>query len=215
VGTVVLYFKAVLIGRLWRVYSTLSIALGLGTKKRKMPLGGKFVMDCLSALANVHILPWRRKTTESKRNALRTKITNVHLLRVIFLLTLPQIILQVLGISLTSGRELTIVMDEGSDVGILLCDTNENWVVFFGALMEGFLFLVAVFVAYVTQDLPSIFNEKEAIFAAASFSGLLLFVVLVLLFVADTNRLSPNVSVSSQSFNRMCDNVPRLTLDCE
>jgi uncharacterized membrane protein len=172
-------------------------------------------MDCLSALANVHILPWRRKTTESKRNALRTKITNVHLLRVIFLLTLPQIILQVLGISLTSGRELTIVMDEGSDVGILLCDTNENWLVFFGALMEGFLFLVAVFVAYVTQDLPSIFNEKEAIFAAASFSGLLLFVVLVLLFVADTNRLSPNVSVSSQSFNRMCDNVPRLTLDCE
>jgi hypothetical protein len=60
VGTVVLYFKAVWIGRLWRVYSTLSIALGLGTKKRKMSTGGKFVYDCLSALANVHIIPWHR-----------------------------------------------------------------------------------------------------------------------------------------------------------
>jgi hypothetical protein len=206
--------SAILVGRLWRIYSTLSIALGLGTKKRKMPLGGKITLDFLSTLANVH-LPWRRKSIQSKRDPLRTKITDVHLLKVIFFLTLPQITLQILGIALFPLSEVTIQIDEGSEVGRQVCTIRGRWPIYVAAVMEGFLFLMAVYVAYVTRDLPSIFNEKRAIFTAAIICGVVNFGVIALIYISDSNTMSPNLSVSFESFNRMRSRLTTLTLDCE
>lgn len=187
---------SILVGRLWRVYSTLRIALSIGDKheKRQHGLGGQRLMDFLSCLASLHTL-FKGEYVGSRRSSLRRQVSDADLLRVLFLLTLPQLILQILGVSLYQ-REITIVFNDDGDVGRPVCDLATRWPILAGEIYIGLLFVMAIIAAYTSRELPSIFNEKNAIFMTASMNGVVLFFVLSMIFIFERSILDPNVTVS-------------------
>jgi len=188
---------SILIGRLWRVYSTLRIALTIGDQqngKKKRDFGGQRLMNFLSALASVHTL-FREEYTGSRRQSLRTKVSDADLLRVLCLLTLPQFILQIVGVSLYR-RKIEIIFPENDDIGRTVCDLSTRWPVLAGEIYIGLLFVMAIIVAYASKDLPSIFNEKNAIFITAATNGVVVFFVLAMIFIFEKSVVDPNVTVS-------------------
>ena len=201
---------AILIGRLWRVYSTLRIALTIGEQngKRKRTFGGEHIMNFLSRLASVHML-FKRQNVGRRRNSLRQKVSDADLLRVLCLLTLPQIILQVVGVSLYQ-REIETVFTGDGNVGRVVCDVNSRWPILAGEIYIGLLFVMAVIVAYASRDLPSVFNEKNAIFMTASMNGVVLFFVLAMIYIFENSITDPNVTVSWSCV--LCTDVGRFAV---
>jgi hypothetical protein len=151
-------------------------------------------MDFLSCLANVHSF-LKGDFSGATRPALRNTVTDADLLRVLFLLTLPQLILQILGVSLYR-REVDIVFDVDSSVGRTVCERSTRWPLLVGEIYIGLLFVMTIIVAYASRDLPSVFNEKNAIFMTASINGVVLFFVLAMVFIFERSITEPNVTVS-------------------
>lgn len=190
---------SILIGRLWRVYSTLRIALTIGDqqngKRKKRDFGGRRIMDFLSGLASIHTL-FRGEYTGSRRHSLRKKVSDADLMRVLCLLTLPQFILQIVGVSIYR-REVVIVFTDEGEIGRTVCDLSTRWPVLVGEIYIGLLFVMAIIVAYASRELPSVFNEKTAIFMTASMNGVVVFFVLAMIFIFEQSILEPNVTVSA------------------
>lgn len=202
---------AILIGRLWRVYSILRIALTIGDEnngKRKRDFGGQRIMDFLSSLANVHSLV-KGDFSGARRPSLRNTVTDADLLRVLFLLTLPQLILQIIGVSLYR-REVEVVFDVDSSVGRTVCDRSTRWPLLAGEIYIGLLFVMTIIVAYASRDLPSVFNEKNAIFITASMNGVVVFFVLAMIFIFERSITEPNVTVSVL----LCCNLTAVSTCC-
>jgi hypothetical protein len=185
---------AILVGRLWRVYSTLRIAISIGDDrngKRKRTFGGENIMNFLSALASVHTL-LKGKYTGARRQSLRTKVTDADLLRVLLLLVLPQLIIQIVGISMYRGDVEIIFIND--NIGRTMCEKGSRWPTLVGEIYIGLLFVMAIIVAYASRELPSVFNEKNAIFITAATNCVVLFFVLAMIYIFDTSITEPNVT---------------------
>ena len=149
-------------------------------------------MNFLSALASVHTL-FKGEYIGARRHSLRKKVTDADLLRVLFLLLLPQLIIQIVGISLYRRNvEILFINDE---IGRTVCERGSTWPTLVGEIYIGLLFVMAIIVAYASRDLPSVFNEKNAIFMTAAMNGVVLFFVLAMIFIFETSITEPNVTV--------------------
>jgi hypothetical protein len=191
---------AILVGRVWRAYSTLSTALKIGTSRQSESISERWLMAPLTSIAKCHtFLPWCRKEKKQtrqrqrRRNSLRSTVTSMELLRLIIFLISPQLIVQTVGLILYQ-RTLVIDLADGGENGRLICDTSSRWPTYVGFIIVGCLFLMAVLAAWVARDLPSALNEKSGIFNSSAFNSVLAFLILALVFITDSPTTSPNVT---------------------
>jgi len=180
---------ATLVGRLWRSYSVLSVALRFARKDSDKQARGAWVLDFLGLLANLPLL-CRRKKPIQRRRSLKTQVTSFDLTRLIVLLSLPQLIIQIVGFAI-EPRGLDLDSSPSGLISRQECEVH--WSVWAGVLYLIFVFCLALFVAWVARDLPSILNEKDAIFQACSICIVLGFVDILCVLLVSSPTTNPDV----------------------
>ncbi|KAL3936771.1 MAG: hypothetical protein SGARI_002413 [Bacillariaceae sp.] len=217
----------ILIGRLWRVYTTLSVAHKLGrgvqgssslnaqsskldsVKQRTSAKLNKIsnfsedkIMKLLSLIACTPCVQRVEKRTSSPgmrraTSSLRRATTRVETLLLIFFLTLPQIVVQLVGI-FAYGKTLEVTFNDDFTAARKYCQPPENgsWILLFGSIYLAFMFVVATYVAWCSRNLPSAFNEKDAVFKASFLSGIMVVVISLGLSFSNIPEVAPNVSAS-------------------
>jgi 7 transmembrane sweet-taste receptor of 3 GCPR len=219
----------ILVGRLWRVHTTLSVAHALGRGITTMSSSSgegsgstklssiaqqtrtslskvskkseEWIMKFLSILACspcIQRMEQRRSIPSKRRstNSLRRTTTRVETLLLIFLLTLPQVVVQLYDV-ITYWEDTGVWINRSQDVMAAreICRAEE-WVTFFGAGYLALMFILAMYVAWCSRHLPSAFNEKDAVFRAGFLSGIIVILVTVGLSYSDIPEVSPNLTVS-------------------
>lgn len=191
---------SILVARIWRVYSTLSVALSFasGTKR-----GTKicFPIAVLNLLAEGTVLGSRETPRGGKRQSLRQKITTRTTAKLILLLTLPQILLQLLD-AVLYNKTVVEELDQAELIGRMTCAGGREWTVYVGVCLIAFVYIWGVYTAWVARDLPMLFNEKDCVFHAASINSVVVLIVIALVFITDKSTTSPDITVS---FNLICN----------
>jgi 7 transmembrane sweet-taste receptor of 3 GCPR len=219
----------ILVGRLWRVQTTLAVAHSLGrgvanltssadgsgntskfssigqqtrTSLSKMSKKSEeWVMKFLTLLACsvcVQDLERRRSLPSQRRStsSLRRTTTRKETILLIFFLTLPQILVQTVDIVYNWGKA-GLTKDYSDDLSEAreYC-WSETWVAFFGPGYLATMFVIAMYVAWCSRHLPSVFNEKDAVFKAGFVNGVIVIVITVGLSFSDIPQVSPSLTVS-------------------
>ena len=157
------FVGAVCVGRVWRVYRTLSFAQTFATKQRSTScnLSESFI-NLLSILAE---LPLRfcscckkekggaRNLRHRGRQSIKIAVTAEETLSLIVLLTLPQLVVQVVA-SVLSDSTLGTRLDPTGNIGCVACDSEALWAFYFGIAYVAFIYMVAVTVAWISRSLP-------------------------------------------------------------
>eukprot|EP00549_Striatella_unipunctata_P007862 CAMPEP_0118682894 /NCGR_PEP_ID=MMETSP0800-20121206/5737_1 /TAXON_ID=210618 ORGANISM="Striatella unipunctata, Strain CCMP2910" /NCGR_SAMPLE_ID=MMETSP0800 /ASSEMBLY_ACC=CAM_ASM_000638 /LENGTH=468 /DNA_ID=CAMNT_0006579331 /DNA_START=55 /DNA_END=1461 /DNA_ORIENTATION=+ len=206
---------AVLVGRLWRVNSILSGTLrisssggaGGGDDRKKMRKYEDKIVSVLEMLADWRwlFMPWtkcrrcRRRPPHAdnkrrdNRRSLRHTVTAGPLIRLILVLTLPQIVIQIAkawvqpqSVILEYNEDRTVVREQcgPESLSMQLCSWGSST----------FVYLLAVVMAWLSTDLPSIFNERDAIFNVAWINLFVVMSGLSLTLISDNPTISPNVT---------------------
>jgi hypothetical protein len=208
---------AILVGRLWRVYMTLNTAANMGRTSTKEQVGGGLISNVTrSIVSEQRIMHWlgvlafsrlfRRNTDASasrnRRSSFRQQTTQTDTVRLILVLSLPQIFLQVFEASYFDTN-VEIEFNDAEDVGRYRCNASSNlWIMYVGVTVLAMTYLLAILVAWYSRDLPTAFNEKDQIFQAATINGIVCMVGLSLVFVTDLPSTSPNVTVRIREMMR-------------
>jgi tetratricopeptide (TPR) repeat protein len=162
--------------RVWRISLLMTPILQLGKAEDRAPSRLRhlvmhnmtFLAEAVDVLAAICCCCWLHKDTNSRRRSnrrlsrgttLRQKVPLSSLLRLVFLLTLPQIFLQVLGLTVPClGGELQLRRGAPScgykGAGSLLTAVS------IGVCL--FPYMVAAYLSLHSQHLPAVFNEAEA-----------------------------------------------------
>jgi hypothetical protein len=219
----------ILVGRLWRVHTTLAVAysLGRGTSNLtssvdKSGSSSKFsnmrqqtrtslskfskkseewVMKFLTLLACspcIQNLERRRSLPSQIRStsSLRRTTTRKETLILIFFLTLPQVVVQTVDVFIHWG-EARLTEEYADDFSSARKSCwSKTWMTFFGGGYLAAMFVLAMYVAWCSRNLPSAFNEKDAVFKAGFVNGVIVIVVTVGLSFSDIPQVSPNLTVS-------------------
>ncbi|GAX25553.1 hypothetical protein FisN_28Hh021 [Fistulifera solaris] len=185
---------AILVGRIWRIYSTLSAVNTLGKFKEK-PKGERYVvsaLDCLASLSGclVQDKAGRRQSSQS----LRRTVTAQETFFLICILILPQACLQIVG-SFIFDDSLITQLDDHDIVGRVVCEGKPLYFLFVTYLWTCFLFFATVLMAWFSRDLPSAFNEKDQIFNAASCGAIISAMSVALGRLLDEPTVTPDVVV--------------------
>jgi hypothetical protein len=193
---------AIIVARIWRIYTTLSAALRLGRQAgrgKSEPEFGHRIMVFLSWLAQVPFLVFRnpfkresRRSMQSLRQAATAKETS----SLVAILSFPQALLQVYA-ALSFDKELQVEFDPSTNVGRKMCNENGKWAEVAGWCIAAALFLLAVMVSWISRLLPSAFNEKDHVFLAAALSTIIAVVSVLLQRISDEVTTSPDVQVSN------------------
>jgi hypothetical protein len=198
---------AILVGRLWRVYTTLSVANNMGrnsptnigkgkSRQSFLELSEARVMNVLGMLAFSRLLKKKASRGGRRQSAsLRQATTRADTVRLILILSLPQAVLQIVHVAYynsTSGIEIT---EDGRDGKEKCSDDGFRWFIYTGYLILALMYILAVYVAWCARYLPTAFNEKDQIFRAATINGVVSLLVIVLLVVTDSPTSNANVSV--------------------
>ncbi len=217
----------ILVGRLWRIYTTLAVAHRLGrgpiadgSSSSEGKSGAKhssmkqrtrvhlskvsrasenFVMKLLSWVAcSACIHSWdKRRSHPSKlrsTNSLRRTTTRVETILLIFFLASPQIVVQIFGVFYFDST-VWVYYAEDNSAATMVCK-SKGWVMNFGAGYLAAMFLLAMYVAWCSRNLPSAFNEKDAVFMSAFLNGLIVAITAVCLNFSNEPETPPNISVS-------------------
>jgi hypothetical protein len=219
----------ILVGRLWRVHTTLAVAysLGRGTSNLtssvdKSGSSSKFsnmrqqtrtslskfskkseewVMKFLTLLACspcIQNLERRRSLPSQIRStsSLRRTTTRKETLILISFLTLPQVVVQTVDVFIHWG-EARLTEEYADDFSSARKSCwSKTWMTFFGGGYLAAMFVLAMYVAWCSRNLPSAFNEKDAVFKAGFVNGVIVIVVTVGLSFSDIPQVSPNLTVS-------------------
>lgn len=195
----------VMIGRLFRVYSTLGKAARLGKGSstteasdslllRQSRHAERQVMRVLSFFAFTR--PFRLQKTRRGSSSLRQATTMHDTVRLIIVLSLPLTIIQVLKICFYDIR-LDFQYDSDFKTGRFACDNSDAiWVIYLVLSMMVLQYMLCAFVAWCARDLPAAFNESTNIFKTAAISSIVSVVALALQAYLDDPSTSPSVSVS-------------------
>lgn len=170
------------------VLYSVKVAMRLGrnaTEDRR----GKRVLGGLKVLANLHVL-FKGQNPRNIKYSLRSQVTEFDLTRLIFMLFLPQLIVQLVA-TIAFPRKIEVVAVDNGLVGRQRC--TQDGFLWFGLSYFLFLFCLAVFVAWVGRDLPSLLNEKDQIFNAGSVSVILIFIIVPSILLAATPTTNPDV----------------------
>jgi hypothetical protein len=103
---------------------------------------------------------------------------------------MPQIIMQVVAI-IFDPRHLIIQYTPNGFVGRQSCEIN--WSPVAGMIYMNAVFILAVFIAWVGRDLPSMLNEKDAIFKAGAICIILTFIVYIAVLMLESPTTNPDV----------------------
>ena len=172
---------AVILARVWRAQALLSPLLQEFYENRFTTNFSRFV-NCI--------------TCSSTGNNLRTTVTDQQVMMVIFIFTLPQLVLQICA-QVFQPRSVTIRYNEDESVGSVYCATNDgtnlrnatNWCLF---LVLGLNVLLLV-VAQASRKLPSLFNEVDSIVAMLAINVIVVVIGYAIVRVADSPTTSPSV----------------------
>lgn len=199
---------AILVGRLWRVYSTLMGAARIG-RRTSTPATisdrrEDYVMKILGLLA-LSSIPSNCGSGHNA-NAARTRASSVGFRRTIprrvvvqlvCILMLPQTILQICK---SIVRDSYVYIDLSSDgtAGVQTCySPGYRWDLYAGIALMAFMYLLAFYLAWCTRKLPSFFNEKDQIFRAALVNGIVTLFLVVMTAFFDVTDADPNITAVS------------------
>lgn len=191
---------AILIARVWRAYSALSMANVIGRKVEddhkgsfRLNLSDKYIR-LLSWLAHFPMQFSRKHRRPVVRHTLRKKVTAAETACLAAMITLPQVILQGFG-AIYYHRGLEEQIDPAGDVGRIVCQARGRWVNEVGIAIAALVYIGAVVVAWIARLLPSVFNEKNQVFHAAFVNCLLAFITIPLVELTNDPNDSPDVTV--------------------
>jgi hypothetical protein len=175
------------VGRIWRVYSTLSNVNSMGRM-------GRSATKSRLEIYFVKVLNFMAGSWSSKNTSFRKVVTVKQTCTLIFMLIFPQVVLQVVASVVIAGDVVTEYSTSG-DVGREVCDSKDEWVMMTGTIYITFLSLLAVLMAWFSRDLPSAFNEKDQIFNVATISAIITGIALGLGEVIDEPTTTPDAEV--------------------
>ncbi|KAL7572091.1 hypothetical protein ACA910_001733 [Epithemia clementina (nom. ined.)] len=208
---------AILVARLWRVYVTLSGAIQIGRNTRAsnpdllrrrssmritqiVDVGSWNLLDkvvgVLSFFAKLPLLtkcfgktldPQRHKST------FRRTATEVESTQLVIFLVLPQVLLQTIG-NAAYTPSLELVMEDSNRIGRYFCTRNWDWVQMIGLFLAAMMYALATVMAWKGRELPSIFNEKDAIFNTATVAALFLLINIMVVEMIEDPASSPDTS---------------------
>jgi hypothetical protein len=196
---------AILVGRVWRIYSALGAANSLGKlnhNNNRSAVEALFVksLDCMAGFSICcQTAEGRRPSTSGFRRVVTARETY----GLIGILTAPQIVLHVIIIFVTSGG-LETEYDLSGTIGRVVCSSEGKWAFLVSAGITAFTYFLAVLMAWISRDLPSAFNEKDQIFNAATVGTILGLMALALGEITDQPTTKPDVSVCTDCPGFFC-----------
>lgn len=138
---------AILVGRTWRVFVTISGALSIGGKGSKSHASARILMQLLSKLSKV---PFCFRTSDKTMN-FRATATATETVTLILLLSFPQIFIQFFGLIYYSdgSQEISKEYNKSGDIGRVICSDYGQWVETSGSILTVGIFVLAVLVSWV------------------------------------------------------------------
>mmetsp|Transcript_32018 Transcript_32018/g.52909 ORF Transcript_32018/g.52909 Transcript_32018/m.52909 type:complete len:730 (-) Transcript_32018:42-2231(-) len=195
---------SILIARGWRMYVILASTLRISLNASKKRVFEERFMSVLTFLASWHELleeqaigrfkkrpstTRRRQSLSSSQHSLRKEVKDHYVLQLIVVLTIPQVIIQIITLTeYPSQLEIT----DGELFSRVACRSDHWWPILVSVIIVIMLFLMAVFVAYICRDLPSLFNEKAQIFKASWINFIVLLFTGTMIALTDFATTSPN-----------------------
>jgi hypothetical protein len=174
---------AIITSRIWRVYKTLASAMKIGRVNKienRWDLTEMY-LNVLSWLAFFPISVFCKTKANHRKNSVghRQTVSASETLCLVFILSLPQLVLQVFDIVYYSSN-LELQISNTGQFGRLVCQGRASWVITAGLGLVGLCFLQAVHLAWIARRLPSAFNEKDQIFKVAGFGLIIAFITIAL-----------------------------------
>jgi len=194
---------AILVGRSWRCYMTLSYAMAIGKEKSQdnscTSKAEEVFITSLTYAARVpsYLAKLGRRTDSSANTPVggfRQNASALQTTTLILWMSLPQVIIQVVGMIINDRRVIDLISPT-DDFGRKICSDGE-WVTRLGYSIMWAVFVVAVALAWCCKNLPSAFNETSSIFQAASING----VVSLMAISLDAFTQSPGTSADVTTF---------------
>jgi hypothetical protein len=143
----------------------------------------------------------KRRASSLNQKSVRKEVKDHHVLQLIVSLTIPQIIIQ--SIALTKFPAQVEII-EGDSLSWVACQSDHWWPTLISVILVIVLFLMAVFVAYICRDLPSLFNEKAQIFKASWINFMVLVFAGTMVGLTDSETTSPNSRAFLWTFVTLC-----------
>lgn len=193
----------ILVGRSWRVYVTVSAAMNIGIRRKSetnptaSDYAKRYCIGCLSFIAE---FPYNCLSKNKERRSggtaagFRKQVTAAQTTRLILWLSLPQIIMQVCGMFFVD-RSVEIQYNDMMTQGREICEGQGQWIRRTGVVLAAAAFGTAVLLAWLSRELPSAFNETDAIFNAATINTIVGLMAISLDQVADASETHPDVTV--------------------
>jgi len=185
---------AVLIARIWRIHKTSCLALV--DRSESMVVDYMSFVDCFAG--------WRNQRSQSNNDSTFVKkgVTSAHLARVVAFITTPQILLQILSLTV-QPQKVYLDLNYDESIGRTECtatDSSGNALSYWKSIQTyGTLFLVltsilASILSNLGRDLTSLFNEAKNLKGALLISNILMLFFLGMILVLDEETtLSPNI----------------------
>ena len=208
---------AITFGRLWRINSVVSPLLVETLRQRHhvgvwtrlytwMRRSSDFVLGRSSTTQSDSLVSDSMAMSSSLRNSsssshprkLRKQVTAWQLTTVIVVITLPQVVLQVLALAL-QPRERIDDLNADESKGRAYCASNDGdlsiaaQIDMYGYYAFGALILSLLLMAHATRNLPSLFNETRVIFDSAVTTLTLLVVGVGIILATEDPTTSPAV----------------------
>ena len=202
---------AVLVGRVWRIYGTLSAVHKVGKASNnndstnKKPFLDTYFVGCLDGLARVPFSlvsccgSKNNSKTSGARRSIRSAVTANETWCLIAMLMLPQVVLQIYSATMDDHAQLVTELNELGNEGRIVCANGDTWVALTGTAFSCLLYLLAVIMAWLSRDLPFCFNEKDQIFHAATICAIITAMSIAVAQVIDDPSTSPSAVVLLQS----------------
>lgn len=180
---------SVLVGRAWRAYRTLSSVNSFGRGTAMTPSRAQ---DLFVQLLNALALIGHRSKEQSQ--GLRSAVSEKDSMVLITMLTLPQVALQIVSAVIHDGGVIMEFTPVG-DIGREICSREARWVVLTGTAYATFVYILAFLMAWISRDLPSIFNEKDQIFNTSMIAAIFTAITIGLGEVIDQPTTTPDAEV--------------------
>jgi hypothetical protein len=181
---------AILLGRMWRVRAIISPLL-LITLEKKEHWTPKIVnwVNRFTACTG-------RQNQQQKK--IRMKITEYQLARVIFLLIMPQLVVQILILVVYYDNKMVLIdiSYDGLVDGIYTCEYgvfNFSTLHAIAISLIGVEFLMLMLLTHGSKDLPSLFNETKKVWSILSFTFVLVVSGSLLIAATIDHHVTANV----------------------
>lgn len=200
---------SILVGKSWRISCILSPTLAFATasdtttnRKDKVQLVRIRIMNGLSKLSRIKCSMNRCKDRSrrlDRRSSIRCQVTLADMMRVTSILVIPQLILQIINLSLPSVRMQSIERD-----GIHMCHSDIGyWFLLPSVVLALTPFFIALILNVKSQSMPDVLREYNQILNSMKVSTGVLCITLptiAMLSQSVTNVYSYLMSASLLSF---------------